>query len=209
MKNSILAFGFLVFTVVGCGESNMTNANNNCQPGYGWNGNSCVAGLNSGVYTGANNTMVQRCTNGWSWNTATAACVQNGVPVTGVAGQQILVPSPTNTAIQNCPVGQFFNGTVCAATITTQGNCQIGQINTTQYGCASRATQCQTQYAYLNGSSCLPAPVAVPSCRSTETRRNGRVVLIRNGCPNDCKGNYNGVRKIKYNKDGTLKKIKY
>jgi hypothetical protein len=211
MKNSLVVFGLLIFAVVGCGENNngySNNANGNCQVGYSWNGSSCIAnnGLNNGYNTGLNGIPQQNCIAPLVWNGTTCTNPQqNGQ----IIGQQPGVAQIGIAPVQNCPAGQYFNGVTCNATITYQGNCQSGQINTVGYGCAQPASQCQTQYSYLNGSSCMPAPIQVPSCKSVRVRRNGRVVLIRNGCPNDCSGNYGTPKKIKYNRDGSIKKIKW
>lgn len=207
MKNIFVAYSLLLFAVVGCGENNTGYSNaNNCQPGTSWNGSACVQnGLN-----GINNGTLpnQGCAAGSGWNGNTCVPLNNGQlnPQVGVAGvnQVAMVPA------QNCPAGQYFNGANCAVTVNYQGSCGNGQINTFSYGCAQTAIQCEHGYSYLSGSSCLPAPIVVSSCKSRQVRRNGRVVILRNGCPNDCSGNYGGTpRKIKYKKDGSIKKIKW
>jgi hypothetical protein len=105
----------------------------------------------------------------------------------------------------NCPIGQYFNGVTCAAIVVSQGNCN--GINTQLYGCVQQCAQCANRYQYVRRgvSTCVPVAVSTSSCKSVRTRRNGRVVLISNNGCNDG----STPRKIKFNRDGTIKKIKW
>lgn len=203
MKNIFAIYGLLLFSLVGCGENNNGYYNaNSCQAGYSMINGSCVMnnGYNSqyGYNTGMNGypmngALPQGCTTGYIWNGST--CIPQTSNVAGVA----VAVAPTT---QNCSNGQYFNGANCAATLAYQGACPSGQINTSAYGCIQTASQCQNQYSYLNGSSCVPAQVTLPSCsacQNSRIRRSGRIAA--------CSSTSGTPKKIKFNKDGSVKKI--
>lgn|GEM_PF-2826433 len=207
MKSPLFLFSFLVATASllgGCGEN--TNYNGSCQTGYTWNGSSCTLTNNAyGYATGYNN--------GYLGNTTipqqgcVAPNVWNGTACLPQTGMQTGIPTISTLPQQVCPTGQYFNGTTCATTILYQGSCANGQINTLSYGCIQTASTCESGYGYDGG--CVSAPITFSSCKSVKVRRHGRVIVIRNHCPNDLSGNYGTPRKIKLNKDGTIKKIKW
>lgn len=229
MKKTILVtYALLVVGMIGCGSNNTSSNNaNSCTVGYTWNGTSCVYngvnnGLNNngyvnGVYTG-NVTNPQGCSVGYIWNGTTCIVGNNaqtidpntGLPINNGLPQSQIYPNYQQPQMaQNCGQGTYYNGSACAAVVVQQqGLCQQGQIGTQFYGCVQQASACETRYAYNDGgvSSCMP--VAVTPCKSV--RRKVRYVYSDSGSSNsDCNGGCATPKKIKYYKDGTVRKIKY
>jgi len=202
MKSTFMLLGLLITTaglLGGCGEN--SNYNGSCQSGYTWNGSSCVLSNNAygyatgyNTYTGNTTIPMQGCVAPNVWN-GTTCLPQTGMQTINTLPQQV------------CPAGQYFNGIACATTILYQGSCTNGQINTASYGCVQNISTCESGYGYSGG--CVSAPITFSSCKSVKVRRHGRVIVRRNHCPNDLSGNYGTPRKIKLNRDGTIKKIKW
>ena len=145
---------------------------------------SFLSGCGNQPYTtlpvGMNAMGTQGCTIGTQWNPATSMCTpaaippQNTIYPTQVYPTQNIVPTtvpatPATMASSACPAGQYFNGVTCSVTLNNNAQatspCSQGQLNTQNFGCAFKATQCDHQYAYdgVHGPRCLPASVIVPA----------------------------------------------
>ena len=171
---------------------------------------------NTTTRNGANVVPAQNCPNGLTWNSTINQCVNvNG---TNVNGTQQLLPGQTQVVqAQDCPTanGLYFNGSSCSA-IVIPGGCQNGGIsgvNTQAYGCARLNTQCDSQYSYMHHrrSRCMPVNVIVYDDYYQYDQNNSyndQYNQSPGGCMSAACGCYGGSYKIKYRRDGSIRKIK-